>query len=86
MIEVGFSSFVGVTDSIRLLNISVPHQVGSGHDIQLHCVFILEGHRLYSVKWFKGYSTKHYTPPGLVQRIYLNSLSLNSKPTVYVFK
>jgi len=45
---------IRVTDSIRLLNISVPHQVGSGHDIQLHCVFILEGHRLYSVKWFKG--------------------------------
>jgi len=41
-------------DSIRLLSISVPHQVGAGQDVQLQCVFVLEGHRLYSVKWFKG--------------------------------
>jgi len=45
---------IRATDSLRLLNISVPHQVGSGQDIQLQCVFLLEGHRLYSVKWFKG--------------------------------
>lgn len=44
---------IGV-DSIRLLSISVPHQAGAGQDVQLQCVFALEGHRLYSVKWFKG--------------------------------
>jgi len=47
-------TYVSGGDCIRLLDISVPHQVGSGQDVQLRCIFILEGHKLYSVKWFKG--------------------------------
>jgi len=47
-------AFILCADGIRLLDIIVPHQVGSGQDIQLKCNFILEGHKLYSVKWFKG--------------------------------
>ena len=40
--------------SIRLQQILVAHQVGRGEDVQLRCHFLLEGHTLYSVKWFKG--------------------------------
>ena len=48
------SSFVTGVSSIQVSHVTVPHQVGRGHDAQLHCHFNLGGNRLYSVKWYKG--------------------------------
>ena len=58
-----FLFLVAGAQGLQLLSISVPHQVGRGQDTQLKCHFVLEGHPLYSVKWFKGsHEFFRYTP------------------------
>ena len=48
------TTFVLVTNAIRLTEKSIPSHAIKGEDVILECLYDLQGDSLYSVKWYRN--------------------------------
>lgn len=52
LISLLLSELIVTIDCIKLVKVKVPDQVTKGSDVELKCIYDLEGNPLYALQWF----------------------------------